>query len=312
VQVLIAHGGERSRQALVEALSDSDYEPVLARDGADALECLTRADPPRVVLVDWDLPGLAGPHYCRLARGWEPAQPLYVIVLTRAALGRDVRVVLDAGANDCLATPVSADQLRAHVELGRRFVELPLWRTVRGLRLPSRLPGVCDREAILQRLSEELARARRQDIELSVVLLTLEADDVSRDEYDDLVAEVARRLRGTLRPYDAIGRVSRSEFLVIVPGTSEAHVDAVLKRLHDAVEVEPLSAVDGALPVRVSFGAATGIDERAEELVVRAHEALEKARELGATRIVADRKIELSAMVLDERRPAVAGGEPAG
>ena len=304
MQVLIAHGGEVSRLTLARAIAGPGLEPVFARDGSEALEQLMRPDPPRVVMVDWDLPGLEGPHFCRLARRYEPAQPIYLIVLTRTALGRDVRLALDAGAHDCLPTPVPAAQLRAHVELGRRFVELPLWSGGQGARRPyDPLPGVCDRPTILHRLDEELARARRQDIELSVILLSIEGEGLSPDDGDDAVSELARRLRATLRPYDVIGRVNEREFLVIVPGTSEPHIGAVLGRLHQAVEIEPLSAVDGDLPVRVSLGGATGIDERAEELVVRAHEALDEARRQGRTRVVSDRKVELSAVVGDECHP---------
>lgn len=309
MHVLIAHGGESSRQALARALAGRGLEPILAKDGSEALEHLLKPDCPRVALVDWDLPGLDAPHYCRLARQSEPSQPLYVIVLTPAALGRDVRVVLDAGANDCLSTPVSAAQLRAHVDLGRRFVELPLWRDGPPERRPhGQLPGVCDRSAILQRLDEELSRARRQDLELSVILLAVEGDGIAADDRDEMIAELARRLRATLRPYDIIGRVSDAEFMVIVPGTTEPHVGSVLGRLHTAVEVEPLAAVDGELPLRVSFGGATGIDERAEELVVRAHEALDEARSRGAAKVVSDRKVELSAVLLDECQSAKAAG----
>ena len=305
MHVLIAHGGEASRQALAKALGGRGLEPVLACDGSEALEHLLQPDCPRVALVDWDLPGLDAPHYCRLARQYEPSQPLYLIVLTPAALGRDVRVVLDAGANDCLSTPVSPEQLRAHVDLGRRFVELPLWSGGGAEHRPyGPLSGICDRAAILQRLDEELARARRQDLELSVILLAVDYEGASVDDKADAVSELARRLRATLRPYDIIGRVSAAEFLVIVPGTSELHVGAVLGRLHHAVEVEPLAAVEGDLPLRVSLGGATGIDERAEELVVRAHEALDQARAQGRAKVVADRKVELSAVLLDECQPS--------
>ena len=308
MEVLIAHGGEASRRALSQALAGRDLVVIEARDGTEALQSVLQPGAPRLALVDWDLPGLDGLEFCRLARQYDVVGQLYVIILSRSGLGRDVKTALDAGANDCVQTPVAGDELRERVELGRRFVELPWWRgagqTAPGaLRSGGALPGVCDRDAILHRLEEELARSRRHDTELSVALLAVDGlgavGPLGDDAGDEILRELVRRMRATLRPYDIIGRVGDAEFLVVVPGTGETDAGTVLRRLHQAVEAEPFTTEDESA-VRVFLGGATGLEEPAEALVVRAQEALDEARAEGRDRVVAGRKVELTAVLRDE------------
>jgi DNA-binding response OmpR family regulator len=131
MEVLVAHGSAPSRQALVQALSGQGYEVLIAADGPGALDALLEAESPRLALLDWDLPGIDGPEICRLVRHYRLAGPPYLVLL---AAGRDrtqITAGLEAGANDCLRTPVSGAELRARVNAGRHFVELPWERADR-------------------------------------------------------------------------------------------------------------------------------------------------------------------------------------
>jgi len=145
MEVLIAHGSAASRRALVQALSGQGYEVVTAADGPAALDALLEAESPRLALLDWDLPGIDGPEICRLVRHYRLAGPPYLVLL---AAGRDrtqITAGLEAGANDCLRTPVSGAELRARVNAGRHFVELPWERADRlataGKRTPTAPPA---------------------------------------------------------------------------------------------------------------------------------------------------------------------------
>lgn len=125
MEVLIAHGSESSRLALVDALEPTSLMPILAADGARALEILMRDEPPRLALIDWDLPDIEGPELCRLLRDFHLGTAPYIILLTPAGAPRDVRSGLLAGASDFVLTPVTDTELRSRVEYGQRVMELP-------------------------------------------------------------------------------------------------------------------------------------------------------------------------------------------
>jgi DNA-binding response OmpR family regulator len=128
VDVLIAHESERSRAALAAALDANDFTFVEAADGSSALELLMQEDPPRLALIDWDLPDVEGPELCRILRDFHLGRPPYVILLTPERPGRDMKSGLVAGASDFVCTPASSGELRARVEFGRHVVESPWGR----------------------------------------------------------------------------------------------------------------------------------------------------------------------------------------
>ncbi len=128
MDVLIAHGSEGARSALADVLADDGFTFIEAGDGARALEVLMRDDPPRLALIEWDLPDIEGPELCRILRDFHLGQPPYVILLTPELPGRDLSSGLVAGASDFVCTPASAPELRARAEYGRHVVELPWGR----------------------------------------------------------------------------------------------------------------------------------------------------------------------------------------
>ena len=94
----------------------------------ETLDLLLAADAPLVAVVDWDLPGCDGPELCRLVRAYRHAGPPYIILLARD--GHRLAEGLEAGADDCVHTPANADELRARINVGRRFVALPWERAI--------------------------------------------------------------------------------------------------------------------------------------------------------------------------------------
>ena len=131
MDVLIAHGSAGSRRALVKALKGHGYAVLETRDGPETLDALLEPDSPRLAILDWDLPGIDGAEICRLVRHYRLAGPPYLVLLAAGRDGTEITAGLEAGANDCLRTPVSGSELRARVYAGRCFVELPWERADR-------------------------------------------------------------------------------------------------------------------------------------------------------------------------------------
>jgi len=124
MQVLIAHSGHAARHALERVAADAGHPEVIEScDGAHTLNLLLAAHAPDVAIVDWSLPRIDGLELCRLVRDFRQAGPPYIILLA----GRDQAMAegLDAGADDCVRTPVDPAELRARIEVGRRFAALP-------------------------------------------------------------------------------------------------------------------------------------------------------------------------------------------
>jgi phosphoserine phosphatase RsbU/P len=126
VKVLIAHGDAGSRHALREMAADLSalgLEPVESDEGEQTVALLVADDAPGLAVVDWDLPGMAGPELCRRVRAHCRSGAPYIILLTGSE--HLVSEGLDAGANDCVEASASSHELQARIIAGRRFSALP-------------------------------------------------------------------------------------------------------------------------------------------------------------------------------------------
>ena len=124
MKILIAEDNETSRQILEAVLVKWNYDVVSVCDGNEAWEKLKEKDAPRLIVLDWMMPGKNGVELCRQLRNRHNAGPTYIILLTARDDKNDIVEGLNAGADDYISKPFDKEELRARIEVGRRMVEL--------------------------------------------------------------------------------------------------------------------------------------------------------------------------------------------
>jgi len=124
MKILIAEDNLTTRRILESILVKWNYDVVSACDGNEAWEKLQEKDRPKLIILDWMMPGINGVEICRRLRRADPAEPMYIILLTARDDKNDIVEGLGAGADDYIAKPFDKDELRARIDVGRRVVEL--------------------------------------------------------------------------------------------------------------------------------------------------------------------------------------------
>ena len=79
MRVLIAEDDKISRRVLEASLNEWGYDVTAVSDGKEALGLVSGENPPRLVVLDWMMPGLEGVEVCRKIR--ERSEQPYVYVL---------------------------------------------------------------------------------------------------------------------------------------------------------------------------------------------------------------------------------------
>src|SRR4051794_40812548 len=105
MRILIADDNNFYRRALQLTLEEWGYEVVSAADGLAAWEVLGGPNPPKLAILDWEMPGLDGPELCRRVRGLFRHEPTYLILLTSKAGKENAIAGLDSGADDYVIKP---------------------------------------------------------------------------------------------------------------------------------------------------------------------------------------------------------------
>jgi two-component system, cell cycle response regulator len=315
VRALVADDDTASRILLQKVLTKWGYDVVTASGGEEAWKILTGDNAPDLAVLDWMMPELDGVEVCRRVRALDLSSPPYLILLTSRGDKQDIATGLEAGAADYVQKPFDHDELRARLLVGRRFAELnrKLLDTQRELRrqaLTDPLTHIMNRRAILMRLSEEMARAPRQGLPLSIGTLDIDHFKGVNDEYghaggDFVLQTVVDRALKALRPYDALGRIGGEEFLIVMPGVGPRDAEIVLERLRKIVRASPIEVAGQQIVVTVSIGGAVIQGEGMDEFLNRADEALYRAKGTGRDKVVmAPRTVEEPVATVEVGRTA--------
>ncbi|OBV37100.1 GGDEF domain-containing protein [Janthinobacterium psychrotolerans] len=166
--------------------------------------------------------------------------------------------------------------------------------------LTDALTGVYNRRYIDRRLLEEIARARRQQYCIACMYIDIDHFKRVNDTHghqggDEVLREVAARIRHELRRSDALGRFGGEEFVVLLIDADLASATLVAERIRASIAGAPFELSGAAhASVSVSIGVASlpsqsdqlPIEMVAQQLVAHADQALYQAKAGGRNLVV--------------------------
>lgn len=125
MKILVVEDDAITRELLKSLLAREGYEAECTGNGLEAWEILQGKDPPRLVLLDWKVPGMDGIELCRRIRSELAGDKLFhIIFLTAKESMEDILVAFDAGADDYISKPFHPAELKARLNVGKRLLEL--------------------------------------------------------------------------------------------------------------------------------------------------------------------------------------------
>jgi diguanylate cyclase (GGDEF)-like protein len=152
------------------------------------------------------------------------------------------------------------------------------------------LTGLPNRTLLADRLSQAFAGAARRDAPVSVLFLDLDRFKAVNDANghlvgDDLLVEVAGRLRTVVRPSDTLARFGGDEFVIVCEDTDVAEAQSIAERLA-AVLKDPIEVAGSVHHVSASIGIATSppLESDAHTLLRYADTAMHDAKARGRAR----------------------------
>jgi len=108
---------------LRHSLETLGYEPTTCGDGFEALK-LIRTGLYRLVISDWEMPGMTGIELCRAIRERRLSGYVYVVLLTSRCGTESVVEGYMAGADDFITKPFQPLELSARLKVGERMLSL--------------------------------------------------------------------------------------------------------------------------------------------------------------------------------------------
>ncbi|MEZ4367772.1 MAG: sensor domain-containing diguanylate cyclase [Kofleriaceae bacterium] len=156
------------------------------------------------------------------------------------------------------------------------------------------LTGAYNREFLAQQLPTEIEGALARGVPLALAMVDVDHfksvnDRCGHDVGDEVLAEVARRLRASIRGGDVLVRYGGEEFLIVLPRADIARAWEVGERMRQRVADRVFATGLHDLAITISVGVAQlrrgDPPESAAGLMRRADAALLSAKALGRDRV---------------------------
>ena len=294
MKILLVEDSVIDRRKVEACLKEWSLDYIVVDSGTEAAQILEQPDPPNMALLDWVLPGIDGIELCRKIRkiGTQGTY-IYTVMLTSKNRKQDLLTAMEAGADDYLAKPVNASELRARILVGKRILDLQ--QSLKFAATHDVLTDLMNRSEIMAALEREFSRSGREGRPAVVILADIDHfkqvnDSMGHAAGDAVLKEVAHRLKMDLRPYDVVGRYGGEEFLTILPG---CELQVGLRRANEIralVSKSPVATAFGTAAITVSMGvtvSCSNTDHTVADVLHQADMALYAAKKNGRNKVEA-------------------------
>jgi two-component system cell cycle response regulator len=254
------------------------------------------------VIVSLSLENFDGLRLCSQIRSLDRTRNVPILALTEPENGARTLRGLEIGVNDYLMRPIDKAELlartrsqvrkRRYTERLRDNVQISI-----EMAITDALTGLFNRRYMENHLSTLIEQAGARGKPLSALMLDIDHfksinDTYGHDAGDDVLRDLALRVKRSIRGIDLACRTGGEEFVIVMPETDMAVAAMVAERLRRRIAAEPFPINQGqrTIPVTLSIGIAAlrGQDDNAASLLKRADQALYRAKRDGRNRVVPD------------------------
>lgn len=306
MKVLLIDDSRAARLVTAAHLLEMGYVAIEAADGNSALK-LYDQDPPDLILMDVEMPGMDGYTLARKIRENENGQWVPIIFLTGRIADEDLAHGIEAGGDDYITKPVSPMVLRAKLRAMRRITEMrkrllelseELKSSNTALQKLSAIDGltnIANRRSFDASLEMEWHRGMRAARPIALIIGDVDYfkrynDSYGHEKGDQCLQRVAGALSGAVkRSTDIVARYGGEEFAVILPDATESDAmqvaDRILRDIRDLKLAHKASPV--ASHLTMSLGVSVCVPDKSGSpsgLIRAADSALYLSKEMGRDR----------------------------
>jgi two-component system, cell cycle response regulator len=278
----------------------ADLEPILLACGARlsvettserALLVMNGREPPSLVLLDLDLPGMGISELLACVRTEKPGRRFPIVLISDNVSAECMDRLAEGVIDDLIPRTAPSPYWRLRLDLVmrafRRTRELEQLREA--ATLPSQsdpITGLYNQPALVSMLFRETDRVQRMKTSLCLILFETQNSTqwhtrLGTIARDDLRLEMVGRVQRLLRSYDLFGRTGNEEFVLGLPGCSLVNAVMLAERIRLEVFSAPFSWAGQPIRVSACFGIAASLGRSPIVVLREAAKALQIAKAAG-------------------------------
>ena len=290
VKILVCDDSAIYRAHIANLLRVHQYQVLEAADGEDALAQVEAHQDVRLILTDYNMPGMNGFQLTnRIRRGFRKGGLAIIGMSAQGSSNVSARFVKN-GADDFLYKPFAAEEFYCRVT--HNMETLDYIQTIREYSQRDYLTGLYNRRFFFDTARKIFAGAARKHLDLAATMIDIDFfkkvnDTYGHDAGDVVLKEVSYLLDARFRESDILARFGGEEFCVLTPNMNPDQVVPVLDEIRQSVEDLQIKVGETTIQVTVSVGVCPYRLESLELMIEEADKRLYDAKHGGRNRVVA-------------------------
>ena len=272
---------------LVAGYINDLYQIKVATSGEQCLKLMAGEVLPDLILLDVDMPVMNGYQVCEKLKNNPRTASIPIMFVTAMQTEEDEEKALELGAVDYLTKPVRPAillaRIKTHVKLKKQRDALV------NMAMRDQLTNLFNRHYLLETANHRVARAMRQDISISVLILDIDHfkqinDTKGHAEGDAVLRALAQLLLQECRLEDIIARFGGEEFVIFFDDCNQKTATNIAERIRQ--RIEDLHPNDTYVTASIGVAELKKGKEGFSELVKRADDAMYEAKNSGRNKVV--------------------------
>lgn len=288
IKVLVVDDSQSARHGLCQLLRVHRYQVLEAGGGTEALALVAKHPDLRLVITDYNMPGMDGFELTRSLRRDHTKNHLAIIGLSGAGGVAISAQFLKSGANDFLHKPFLAEEF--YVRVTQNIELLEYISQIHDLANKDFLTKLYSRRYFFTVGEQRLAAQRRAKSPVCLAMLDIDHfkcinDTYGHDAGDAVLQHMSALLISSFRDLDIVARFGGEEFCVLAVGMSAQEAGTCFEALRQRLADDVPQFGCRSIPFTVSIGLCCQQLDKLESMIKAADGALYESKNSGRNRV---------------------------
>jgi diguanylate cyclase (GGDEF)-like protein len=293
-KVMVVDDSSFFRKVLTDLLRTHLFQVLSATDAETALALLGEHPDIRLVLTDYEMPGLNGLELTRKIRQNFSRDELAIIGISSAGDQVMAANFIKSGASDFIIKQTFLTE-EFYSRVSSNIENIERAQMILELSIRDYLTGLYNRRYLFEAGRQLLARVQRRQGSLACAMLDIDFfkrvnDDCGHDAGDQVLRRMGAILKEYFRAGDIVARFGGEEFCILAADVASDNVLPLFEKLREKIAATEITTDSGkTLRVTVSIGVCegTGKEMDLEKMIRLADKRLYQAKNGGRNRVVA-------------------------
>jgi len=291
IKAIVVDDSKSARKHIGRLLEHYQFDVMEAEHGPEALAQLSANPDTKLLVVDYEMPGMDSFELIRRVRADHSRETLVVIGISGTDSGLLSAKLIKYGANDFISKPFIEEEFLTRITQNLNMLDY-LEQTRESADIDF-LTGLYNRRFLYNSGAKLVANAKRTDVNVVVAVIDIDFfksvnDQLGHDVGDQVLRSVGALLQDRFREGDVVARMGGEEFCVVAVNMEPEVAFRMFESLRESVAELGVASAGTEVKITASIGVSKKTRGDLDEMIKHADGLLYEAKQAGRNRVAAE------------------------